>query len=31
MIVAETLEEAIKKSNEWMLENECEYGLDIKL
>ncbi len=31
MIVEDTLEEAIKSANEWMSENICEYGLDIRI
>jgi hypothetical protein len=31
MIVKDSLEEAIKSANEWMQENECEYGLSIKI
>ena len=31
MIVKDTLEEAIKSANEYMKENEVEYGLDIKI
>lgn len=31
MIIKDTLEEAIKSANEWMQENECEYGLKILL
>ena len=31
MFVEDTLEEAIKKSNEYMEENEVEYGLDIRI
>ena len=31
MIVSDTLEEAIKKANEFMLENEVEYGLKIMI
>lgn len=27
----DTLEKAIKKANKWAEENECEYGLDIKI
>ena len=31
MIVKDTLEEAIKAANEWMKENEVEYGLDVRI
>ena len=31
MIIENTLEKAIKKANEWMSENEVEYGLDIRI
>ena len=31
MIVKETLEEAIKYANDFMEENEVEYGLSIKI
>jgi len=31
MITTNTLEEAIKEANKYMIENEVEYGLDIKL
>ena len=31
MIIKDTLEEAIKAANEFMEDNEVEYGLNIKL
>ena len=31
MITENTLEEAIKSANKWMENNECEYGLSIKI
>lgn len=31
MIVKDTLEEAIRAANEWMSENEVEYGLDVRI
>jgi len=31
MIIKDTLEEAIKAANEFMVENEVEYGLNIRI
>lgn len=31
MFMTDTLEEAIKKANKFMKENEVEYGLDIRI